>query len=153
MSHRPSIVGIVSGAIFAIGLSLSGMTDPGRVLGFLDLAGNWDPTLAFVMAGAVGSHFAWLRWVSRRAAPMPASAESLAPSGGLDARLIGGAAIFGVGWGMAGYCPGPALVASAFGRGEALLFTLAMLGGVALYGVFKHHAAASIAARDLRDVG
>jgi uncharacterized protein len=121
----PWLVGLVSGSIFALGLALSGMTDPGKVLAFLDVAGAWDPTLAFVMGGAVGTHLLWLRLVSRGT-----SERSQKP---IDLRLVSGAAIFGVGWGMSGYCPGPALVAMAFGRLEALVFGGAMLGGVLLY--------------------
>lgn len=133
------LVGVVAGAIFAVGLALSGMTDPGKVLGFLDVAGAWDPTLAFVMAGAVGVHFAWLRLGPQ--ASEPAQATSLLPQPSvIDARLLSGAALFGVGWGMSGYCPGPALVASAFGRSEALLFTLAMLGGMFLFNSFRRRA-------------
>ena len=132
----PTAVSILSGSVFALGLSLSGMTDPARVLGFLDVAGRWDPSLAFVMAGAVGVHFTWLRWDSRRRANRDAAPSSAVPKR-VDAALLSGSAIFGVGWGMAGYCPGPALVASAQGRSEALLFLAAMAGGVALFNAFR----------------
>lgn len=126
------VTAIVSGALFAVGLALSGMTDPGKVLGFLDVAGRWDPSLAFVMAGAVGVHFTWLRWLARRSAD---AATSAAPSTGVDARLLTGAGIFGVGWGLSGYCPGPALVALAYGRAEGAVFVLAMLTGILLFSV------------------
>ncbi|HYP90932.1 MAG TPA: DUF6691 family protein [Polyangiaceae bacterium] len=128
-------VGLVSGSLFAVGLALSGMTDPGKVLGFLDVAGAWDPSLALVMAGAVGVHFTWLRWRSRR--PARDEAPYSGPPQRVDAALLSGAAIFGVGWGMAGYCPGPALVAAAQGRSEALLFLVAMAGGAALSNAFR----------------
>jgi uncharacterized protein len=121
-------VGFGSGVLFAVGLALSGMTDPGKVLAFLDVAGAWDPTLAFVMGGAVGFHAIWLR-LARRAETAPASTAGKS----VDARLVTGAAIFGVGWGMSGYCPGPALTSLAYGRGEALLFVVAMLVGVVLF--------------------
>jgi uncharacterized membrane protein YedE/YeeE len=129
-------VGVASGTLFAVGLALSGMTDPGKVLGFLDVAGVWDPTLAFVMGGAVGFHFLWLRFAATRLRAEPKSARS-GPRHGIDGRLLGGAAIFGVGWGMAGYCPGPALVAAAYGRSEALWFALALLAGIAMFRAFE----------------
>lgn len=133
------LAGLVAGALFAVGLALSGMTDPGKVLGFLDVAGAWDPTLAFVMGGAVGVHFAWLR-LSARFSAEAADSSRLPQPRVIDARLLSGAALFGVGWGMSGYCPGPALVASAFGRREALLFSLAMLGGMVLFNAFQRRA-------------
>jgi uncharacterized protein len=127
--------GLASGALFALGLALSGMTDPGKVLAFLDVGGAWDPSLAFVMGGAVGFHGLWLWLTRRRQGRAPASAgASVASAGkGIDARLVVGAAIFGVGWGMSGYCPGPALVTLAYGRLEALLFVPAMVSGMVLF--------------------
>lgn len=136
-TRRSTIAGLSSGALFAVGLALSGMTDPGKVLAFLDFFGAWDPSLAFVMVGAIGVHFAVLRWASRRAAmttPAPSSAR-------IDARLLLGAGVFGVGWGMSGYCPGPALVAFAAGRGEAVVFTLSMLAGMVLFNVLERRGA------------
>lgn len=138
---KPQAVAAISGALFAVGLALSGMTDPGKVLGFLDVAGAWDPSLAFVMGGAVGLHFVWLRFFAR--AP-----SSPAPSRKVDARLVGGAAIFGVGWGLSGYCPGPALSALAFGRIEAIVLTAAMVGGIVLFQLTSRDRDASAAAPD-----
>lgn len=131
-------VGFGSGVLFAAGLALSGMTDPGKVLAFLDVAGAWDPTLAFVMGGAVGFHALWLRF----ARPAQARPSSM-PVRNVDGRLVVGAALFGIGWGMSGYCPGPALSSFAYGRGEALLFVLAMLGGVALFRILDANASAA----------
>jgi uncharacterized membrane protein YedE/YeeE len=146
-TSRATLVGLVSGGLFAVGLALSGMTDPGKVLGFLDVAGALDPTLAFVMGGAVGFHFLWLRLAAPRLkAGVPLA--SLAPAAGIDARLVGGAAIFGVGWGLSGYCPGPALVTAAYGRGEALWFTLALVVGVALFRVLDRRRHAQLMAAD-----
>lgn len=145
------LIGLLCGVIFALGLWFSGMTDPGKVLGFLDVAGAWDPSLAFVMAGAVGVHFSWLRWASRRRVAAAETSGSAIPPAKVDARLITGAAIFGIGWGAVGYCPGPALVASAFGRREAIWFSLAMLAGIAVYtalSVLERRAAAPISVRD-----
>ncbi len=129
-TKSPSWVGAATGSVFAVGLSISGMTNPTKVLQFLDVFGAWDPSLAFVMLGAVAVHFSWLRWTASRAGAQ--AAPSPAP-GKVDAPLLVGAAIFGVGWGMSGYCPGPALVAFGSGRTEALLFVLAMVGGMVLF--------------------
>jgi uncharacterized membrane protein YedE/YeeE len=123
-------VGVVTGSLFAVGLTLSGMTNPMKVLQFLDVFGAWDPSLAFVMLGAVGVHFSWLRWIARDADAK--AALSLSP-GKIDARLLLGAGIFGVGWGLAGYCPGPALVAFGSGRSEAWSFVTAMVCGILLF--------------------
>jgi uncharacterized membrane protein YedE/YeeE len=134
------LVGLVSGVVFAIGLSLSGMTDPGKVLAFLDVAGDWDPTLAFVMGGAVGFHFLWLRFVVQKSDATPASSKAEGAAR-IDAKLMTGAAIFGAGWGMSGYCPGPALVSLGFGRQEAFYFVMAMLVGMAVHRAFVRRGA------------
>lgn len=127
------LLSVSLGALFALGLVLARMTDPAKVIGFLDFLGAWDPSLAFVMLGAIGVYapfyFATRKW--RR--PVFGERFELPLNDRLDARLIGGAALFGVGWGLAGYCPGPALVAVGAGRGDALLFTAAMSVGMFLY--------------------
>lgn len=133
-------LGLVCGLVFAAGLVLSGMTDPARVLGFLDFAGDWDPRLAFVMVGAIGVHFTWLRLAPRIQGP-DAQALSLAPHAPVTRPLLVGAALFGVGWGMAGYCPGPAVVSLGLGAREGSVFLAAMLGGMALYRLFASRAA------------
>jgi uncharacterized membrane protein YedE/YeeE len=121
---------LLSGLVFGIGLAVSGMTDPAKVRGFLDLAGRWDPSLAFVMIGAIGVHAIALRLVLKRPAPMLAKAFDLPPLAAIDRRLIAGAAIFGVGWGLAGVCPGPAIVSlGSFGLGP-VVFASAMALGV-----------------------
>ena len=140
-----ALVGLLSGGLFAVGLALSGMTDPGKVLGFLDVAGKWDPSLAFVMGGAVGFHFLWLRFAAPRFAsgvPVP----SRAPAGLISAQLVAGSVIFGVGWGLSGYCPGPALTGATYGRGEALWFSLALVVGIALYRALDRRRHARLAA-------
>jgi len=120
----------VSGALFALGLSLSGMTEPARVIGFLDVTGAWDPSLAFVMGGAVTVFAVLYQVIVRRLAqPLVAETFHLPPRARIDAKLLVGAALFGVGWGLAGLCPGPALVALGAGKVEAALFTLAMVAG------------------------
>jgi len=129
---RSAALGLLCGAIFAAGLVVSGMSDPGRVLGFLDFAGDWDPRLAFVMLGAIGVHFTWLR-VAARVNGERAGAFSLAPHAPITRSLVLGAALFGVGWGMAGYCPGPAVVSLGLGAREGSVFFAAMLGGMAIF--------------------
>jgi uncharacterized protein len=128
------LVGLASGIVFAIGLALSGMTDPGKVLAFLDVAGAWDPTLAFVMGGAVVFHFLWLRFVARK--NDEAASSTKAGAARIDAKLVTGAALFGAGWGMSGYCPGPALVSVGLGRQEAFYFVMAMLAGMTAHRAF-----------------
>jgi uncharacterized membrane protein YedE/YeeE len=124
----PAIAGIVFGA----GLTLGGMTDPARVRGFLDLFGNWDPTLAFVMGGAVlVMAIAW-RVQAKLARPLFAEGFALPDASDLTPRLIGGSALFGIGWGIAGLCPGPGIAALAIEPLSAAIFVVAMLGGMAL---------------------
>lgn len=125
-----SLAAVLSGLVFGLGLAVSGMTDPAKVRAFLDASGAWDPSLALVMAGAIATHAALSRLVLRRRAPMLAPAFDLPPTRPVDARLLAGAAIFGVGWGIGGVCPGPALVSLASGRLEPVVFTLAMAFGV-----------------------
>ena len=122
-----------AGLLFASGLALSGMTHPAKVLAFLDVTGAWDPRLAFVMGGAVLVYFAADRWARRRRRPLFAAAFPPPPSSRIDARLLGGAAIFGVGWGLSGFCPGPAIVSVGAGVSAALWFVPAMLAGMALH--------------------
>lgn len=127
----------VAGLLFTLGLGLGGMTDPARVAGFLDFMGAWDPTLAFVMGGALAVH-APLSWLTRRRkAPVLAPAFSLSSLTRVDGKLLTGAALFGAGWGIAGYCPGPALASLASGAEGLLLFILAMIGGMWLFGVWE----------------
>lgn len=122
------------GLLFALGLGLGGMTDPAKVVGFLDVAGAWDPSLAFVMAGALGTHAVLRRLVLRRKQPVLAPAFPSLKSARVDGRLMGGAALFGIGWGLSGYCPGPALATLPTGGSMVLLFVVAMLAGM---GVFR----------------
>lgn len=129
---RRLIVPLASGALFGAGLALGGMTDPARVRGFLDLFGAWDPTLAFVMGGAVlVMAIAW-RVQPRMARPLFADTFALPDRSDLTARLIGGSALFGVGWGIAGLCPGPAIAALVIEPASAAIFVAAMLAGMAL---------------------
>ena len=123
---------LASGTVFGLGLALSGMMDPARVRGFLDLFGAWDPTLAFVMGGAVAVMAAvWL--VQRRiASPLVGDEWHLPGTRQIDARLITGSALFGIGWGLAGLCPGPAIASLATSLMPAAIFVAAMAGGMLL---------------------
>ena len=124
------IVAFASGALFALGLIVSDMVNPARVLGFLDVAGDWDPTLAFVLGGAlVPMAIAW-RVAAGGTHPFTGG-DFPGPASQLnDGRLIGGAAVFGAGWGLVGFCPGPALTALGTGNFEALIFSAAMITGM-----------------------
>jgi uncharacterized protein len=126
------VVAAISGAVFALGLVVSGMTDPGRVTAFLDVTGHWDPTLAFVMAGAIVVHAPLARLVRRRTTPIFDSTFHLPTRTAVEPRLVVGAALFGVGWGLSGYCPGPALVSLGTAAVPVLVFVAAMIGGIAL---------------------
>jgi uncharacterized membrane protein YedE/YeeE len=130
---RQALVGLASGLIFGAGLGTSGMMDPARVRGFLDVFGNWDPTLAFVMAGAL--FVMSIAWAIQRRMKAPACADcfTLPGSTAIDARLVGGSAVFGIGWGLAGLCPGPGLASLATYPRPALVFVGAMLAGMALF--------------------
>jgi uncharacterized membrane protein YedE/YeeE len=121
-----------AGLLFGLGLCLGGMTQPQKVLGFLDLAGAWDPSLAFVMAGAVGVALIAFRLIARRENSLNGDRLALPRASAIDQRLLGGAALFGIGWGLAGFCPGPAIVDLGFLNPRALLFLLAMAAGMIL---------------------
>jgi uncharacterized protein len=122
-----------AGLLFGIGLMLSGLTDPGKIKGFLDLAGAWDPSLALVMAGAISVGFFAFAAARKRATSLLGGAMCLPESDEIDARVLIGSSVFGVGWGLAGFCPGPAVVATGAGYPQALVFMLAMLAGMAVH--------------------
>jgi uncharacterized membrane protein YedE/YeeE len=122
-----------SGLVFGLGLILSGMTDPGKVIGFLDVAGNWDPSLALVMGGAILVGLFAFRLAGKRARAFLGGAMHLPQRRDVDNRLVGGSLLFGIGWGLAGFCPGPALVSFASGVDQAAVFVAAMLGGMLVY--------------------
>ncbi len=119
---------LAAGLIFGVGLCLSGMADPKNVLAFLDFSGHWSPNLAGVMLGAVAVHASWL-WFGARRSPA-AAASSLAPRAPVTAALVGGAALFGIGWGLAGYCPGPSIVALGSGALGPIVFVAATVLGM-----------------------
>jgi uncharacterized protein len=129
----PLLTSFLTGLLFGVGLIVSGMTDPSKIIGFLDLAGAWDPSLAFVMAGAVLVGAAGFRLAERRPTSMLGGLRQLPGTRGIDARLILGSVMFGVGWGLAGFCPGPAVVAFGAGYDKAVVFVIAMLAGMVMY--------------------
>jgi uncharacterized membrane protein YedE/YeeE len=136
-----------AGLLFGVGLLVSGMTDPHRVRAFLDFAGHWNPSLAGVMAGAIGVHGAAL-WLERRR--LGAVAGPQAPQLPIDGRLFAGAAVFGVGWGLSGYCPGPAIVALGLAPARAFVFFAAMALGVILGEALKAWEAPAVTTRASR---
>ncbi|NCT99315.1 MAG: YeeE/YedE family protein [Comamonadaceae bacterium] len=121
------------GLLFGLGLMLSGMTDPGKVQGFLDLAGAWDPSLAFVMGGAIAVGLLAFAVAKRRTRSFLGSGMYLPKATEIDRRLVLGSLLFGVGWGLAGFCPGPGLVSMAAGEVKGLVFVLAMLMGMVVF--------------------
>jgi uncharacterized membrane protein YedE/YeeE len=127
------LIALVSGLVFGLGLILSGMTDPAKVKGFLDLFGRWDPSLALVMAGAIAVGVFAFAAARRRTRSWTGDAMEIPTSIVVDGRLIGGGVLFGIGWGIAGFCPGPALVALGSGLGAAWIFVIAMLVGMVLH--------------------
>lgn len=131
-----AVAAFAAGLLFGLGLLLSGMSDPGKVIGFLDLAGRWDPSLAFVMAGAIGVGFFAFAAAKRRAKAFLGGAMHLPQRRDIDPRLVGGALVFGIGWGLAGFCPGPALVSFGSGQEKAAVFVAAMLVGMLIEATF-----------------
>ena len=121
---------LVAGIIFGLGLLVSGMANPAKVLSFLDLFGNWDPSLAFVMAGAIAVSLPGFWLIGKRAHPLFSDTFQIPTKADIDSRLITGAGIFGIGWGIAGFCPGPALVALPFAATGTFVFVPAMLIGM-----------------------
>lgn len=123
----------MAGLVFGVGLIVSGMTNPAKVIGFLDLAGNWDPSLAFVMGGAIFVGFFAFRIAGHRTKTWLGTEMNLPTARHIDRRLVLGGLLFGIGWGVAGYCPGPALTSLLSGGVKPVVFVLAMLGGMAVF--------------------
>ena len=124
----------VAGLVFGLGLLISGMASPEKVLGFLDLAGPWDPSLALVMGGAIAVGLLGFALVRKRSTSVLGEPMQMPTRKDIDAPLVVGASLFGIGWGLAGYCPGPALVGVTAGIPSALIFTVAMLAGMIAVG-------------------
>ena len=134
---------LLAGLVFGLGLLVSGMANPAKVLGFLDLAGQWDPSLAFVMGGAVAVGSIAFLLARRRTLSLIGLEMRLPTDRHVDRRLIVGSAIFGIGWGIAGFCPGPALVALGMGEAKAVAFVVAMLLGMAIFDLVERRRAAT----------
>ncbi|MFC7419644.1 DUF6691 family protein [Iodobacter arcticus] len=128
------LIALLSGLLFSLGLIISGMVNPAKVIGFLDLAGQWDPSLALVMAGAIATATPFFIWSkSRKQTLLTHEKMSLPDSKIIDRTLIGGSILFGIGWGLAGICPGPGIVALAMGEAKAFIFVIAMLVGMFIF--------------------
>ncbi len=127
------LMALCAGVLFGLGLLLSGMINPAKVLGFLNLAGPWDPSLGLVMVGAIGAALVPLQWSARQTRSLLGSPMRMPLARTLDRRLIGGSLVFGIGWGIAGICPGPAIALLLSGHWQILLFVLAMMAGMAMY--------------------
>jgi hypothetical protein len=128
---------LLSGLLFGLGLIISGMANPAKVISFLDVAGRWDPSLAFVMGGAILVALPAFVVARRRARSLLGAPMDIPPPGRYEHRAALGSALFGAGWGIAGFCPGPAFVSLGSGQAKAVLFVLSMLGGMALYEAFQ----------------
>ena len=124
---------LLAGLVFGLGLIVSGMANPAKVIGFLDLAGNWDPSLALVMGGAIGSSFFAFLFAQKRSRSLIGADMRLPGGRDIDRRLVVGGLLFGVGWGIAGFCPGPGLVALGMGEVKALIFVASMLTGMIVF--------------------
>jgi len=135
-----NFVSLLAGAVFGLGLQVSGMANPAKVLGFLDLAGPWDPSLALVMAGAIAIASMAFGIAGRRPLSLMGQEIKLPSSRTVDRRLVAGSLLFGIGWGIAGFCPGPALVAFGMGEGKAVVFVVAMLAGMGAFELLERRA-------------
>lgn len=124
---------LLAGLVFGLGLIVSGMANPAKVLGFLDLGGRWDPSLALVMAGAIAVGLGAFAVAKKRTVSLMGAPMKLPAAGAVDRRLMLGSSVFGIGWGLAGFCPGPALVALGMGEGKAVVFVAAMLAGMLVF--------------------
>lgn len=127
------LTALIAGLIFGLGLLISGMSNPAKVIGFLDLAGNWDPSLAFVMAGAIAIATVGFALARKRTTSLLQLPIQLPTNKQIDIRLVLGSALFGIGWGLAGICPGPSLVLLGMGVGKGVLFVVAMLAGMGIF--------------------
>jgi len=146
------LTALLAGLVFGFGLIVSGMANPAKVLGFLDLAGRWDPSLAFVMAGAIAVGSVAFALAGRRPRSLIGIEMKLPATRGIDARLLGGSALFGIGWGLAGFCPGPALAALGMGLTKALTFVAAMLVGMLVFELLQRRQAPGAAPPEPRPI-
>jgi uncharacterized protein len=134
-----SLFAFVAGLVFGLGLIVAGMVNPAKILGFLDIAGKWDPSLALVMAGAIAVGLVAFALARRRTMSALGLPMQLPSASALDARLVGGSLVFGIGWGLAGFCPGPAIVAIGAGYAKAAVFVAAMLLGMGAFELIQRN--------------
>lgn len=146
-----TLLGTLAGLVFGAGLVISGMAQPAKVLAFLDVAGNWDPSLAFVMGGAIAVYAPLYRYIIKRTTPVYTQQFMVVANHTIDRPLLLGAGIFGAGWGLAGFCPGPGIVSAGSGASTGLTFALAMVFGMLLFEAYQRATAAL--ARDRQDAG
>ena len=125
-----NVLALISGLVFGFGLILSGMANPAKVIGFLDIAGSWDPSLAFVMGGAIAIGFFAFKYAETRDTTLLGEELNLPRNNTVDKRLIGGSLVFGAGWGLGGFCPGPGLVSLGMGYSGGIIFALSMVVGM-----------------------
>lgn len=150
---KQNSIALIAGLLFGLGLAISQMIDPTRVLGFLDVAGTWDPTLIFVLGGAVGVTVVAFRFTLRQPAPFLASSFTLPTKTDIDQPLLIGSALFGIGWGIAGYCPGPGITSLVLGSWNPLLFVISLIAGSWLYSHFSNQAAMKLQSSKLATEG
>ncbi len=131
--HLDTLSSFIVGLIFGIGLILAGMTNPAKVIGFLDITGTWDPSLAFVMGGAILVAIVAFRFANKRTVNFLGGAMRMPTSDMIDKRLVIGSLLFGAGWGLAGFCPGPAITSIGTGNSKAVIFVIAMIAGMAIF--------------------
>ena len=136
------LMAFITGLIFGLGLILSGMTDPAKVIGFLDIAGAWNPSLAFVMGGAILIASIAFHFANTRSKALLGGVMRLPTARQIDRRLVLGGLAFGIGWGLTGYCPGPAVASLAIGGSKPLIFVLAMLAGMAIFEIHDRRSSA-----------
>ena len=134
-----SLFAFVAGLVFGLGLIVAGMVNPAKILGFLDIAGKWDPSLALVMAGAIAVGLVAFALARRRTMSALGLPMQLPSASTIDARLVGGSLVFGIGWGLAGFCPGPAIVATGAGYAKAAVFVVAMLLGMGAFELIQRN--------------
>jgi uncharacterized protein len=135
------VTSLLAGLVFGIGLIISGMTNPAKVIGFLDLAGRWDPSLALVMGGAIAVGAVAFQMARKRGKSLLGDPMRLPSATRIDRRLLLGGLAFGIGWGLAGFCPGPALASLASGSTKPVIFTVAMIGGMVIYELLERASA------------
>lgn len=138
-----NVTSLLAGLVFGLGLILSGMANPAKVLGFLDLAGAWDPSLALVMAGAIAVGLIAFAVARRRTVSYLGSPMQLPEGRQIDRRLVAGSVLFGIGWGVAGFCPGPALVAFGMGQTKSMVFVASMLAGMGVFALLERRRVAA----------